>query len=112
MEAARTIWSFSLLFGMLAFAQLLGVLLFFQVKRYQHFLAHFSGFVLPIVLSIAFCWMVYIYRYYRLHPDDRDGGQLLGAFMIILLAVGAQVLIGVIAQFTLHAKVHSCATST
>ena len=112
MEAIRTIWSFSILFGTLAFTQVLGVLLFFQVKRYQHFLAHFSGFVLPIVLSVAFCWMVYIYRYYTLHPDDHDGGQLFGALMIILLAVGAQTLIGMIAQMILHAKVHSCAGST
>jgi len=112
MEAIRTIWSFALLFGTLAFAQLLGVLLFFQIKRYQHFLAHFSGFVLPIVLSVAFCWMVYIFRYYRFHPDDRDGGQLLGALMIIMLAVGAQVLIGMFAQMALHAKVHSCSAST
>jgi hypothetical protein len=108
MEAIRTIWSFALLFGALAFTQLLGVLLFFRLRRHQHFLAHFSGFVLPILLSAAFCWMVYIFRYYRLHPDDRDGGQLLGALMIIMLAVGGQVLIGLLTQVTLHAKVHSC----
>ena len=111
METIRTVWSFLLLFGLLTFSQLLGILLFFRIKRYQHHLAHFSGFVIPIILSVAFCWMIFIYRYYRYHPDDRDGGQLLGAFMIIAMAVGAQIVLGVIAQIALHSKLRTCAPS-
>jgi uncharacterized BrkB/YihY/UPF0761 family membrane protein len=108
MEAIRTIWSFVLLFGLLAFAQLLGVLLFSRVKRYQHFFAHFSGFLIPILLSIGFCWMIFVYRYYHLHPDDRDGGQLLGALGIIALAVGVQTIVGLIAQLVLHSRNTTC----
>ena len=108
MEAIRTIWSFVVLCGLLAFAQVMGVLFFFAVKRYQHFVAHLSGFVIPILLSVGFCWFIYIYRYYHLHPDDRDGGQLLGAMGVIAVAVTIQIVVGLTAQIGLHSRVVTC----
>jgi hypothetical protein len=110
MEAIRTVWNFVVFFGLLAFAQLLGVALFFVVKRCQHFVAHFSGFVIPIFLSIGFCWYIYLYRYYQFHPNDKDGGQLLGAMGIMTLAVALQIIAGLIAQFGLHSRVPTCAS--
>ena len=108
MEAIRTIWSFVVLFGLVALAQLMGVALFFVVKSYQHFIAHFSGFVIPIFLSVGFCWYIYLYRYYRLHPDDHDGGQLFGAMGIMALVVTVQIIVGLTTQFGLHSRVQTC----
>jgi uncharacterized BrkB/YihY/UPF0761 family membrane protein len=104
MEALRTLWSFLLLFCLLGFTQLFGVLLFFRLKVYKHALAHLGGFVAPVFLSIVFSWMMFIYRYYQAHPRDRCGGQLLGAFFIIILMGSAQVVIGSVVQTTLHNK--------
>ena len=110
MEAIRTIWTFVVLFGLLALAQLIGVSLFLVVKRYQHFVAHFSGFVVPIFLSVGFCWYIYLYRYYQLRPDDHCGGQLLGAMGVIALGVAVQIIVGLTAQFGLHSRLPTCAS--
>jgi len=109
MEAMRTIWSFLLLFSLLAFAQLLGVLLFFRLKRLPHFLAHSLSFVAPILLSIVSEWMIFIYRYYQAHPNDHDGGQLFGASMIMLLSICLQLGVGVVVQVALHSRTGVCA---
>lgn len=109
MEAIRTIWSFVLLFSLIAFPQLAGILLFFRIKRFAHLLAHLLGFLIPIVLSVGFAWMIFIYRYYQAHPDDHDGGQLFGASIIILSVFCMQIVFGAIAQITLHAKINNCA---
>ena len=110
MEAIRTIWSFVVFFGALACAQLMGVSLFFVVRRYQHLIAHFSGFLIPIFLSVVFCWFIFIYRYYLLHPDDHDGGQLLGAMGAMAFAVVLQIIVGLTVQFGLHERVQTCAS--
>lgn len=99
-----------MLFGLLALAQLIGVSLFLVVKRYQHFVAHFSGFLIPIFLSIGFCWYIYIYRYSQLHPDDHCGGQLAGAMGVMALGVAVQIIVGLTAQFELHSRGQSCAS--
>ena len=109
METVHTIWSFVLLFGVLAFPQLFGVLLFFLLKGRPHFLAHALSFVSPIVLSILFTWMIYIYRYYQAHPDERCGGPLLGGVLILLMGVVLQLVFGVFAQVALHSRSAICA---
>lgn len=108
MEAVQTIWSFVLLISVLVFPQLLGVLLFFFLKGRPHFLAHALSFVAPLVLSIVFVWLIYMYRYYQAHPDERCGGPMLGALMIMLVSVGLQVVFGTLAQLALHARSAVC----
>jgi hypothetical protein len=109
MEAVHTIWSFVLLFSTLAFPQLFGVLLFFILKGRPHFLAHALSFVAPVLLSILFVWMIFIYRYYQAHPDERCGGPLLGALVIMLLSTGLQLGLGAFAQVALHSRTAVCA---
>ena len=109
MEAVQTIWGFVLLFSVLAFPQLVGVLLFFLLKGRPHFLAHALSFVSPILLSILFTWMIYIYRYYQAHPDERCGGPLLGGVLIMLVSVVLQLVFGALAQVALHSRTVICA---
>src|SRR6476660_6501671 len=104
MEALHTIFSFVLLFSVLVFPQLLGVLLFFLLKGRPHFLAHALSFVTPVVLSIVFVWMIFMYRYYQAHPDERCGGPLLGALMIMVVSAGLQLVFSTLAQLALHAR--------
>ena len=109
MEVVQTIWGFVLLFSILAFPQLFGVLLFFLLKGRPHFLAHTVSFVSPVLLSILFVWMIYIYRYYQAHPDERCGGPLLGASVIMLLSFVLQLVFGIFAQLALHSRTALCA---
>ena len=110
MEVVQTIWSFVLLVSILVFPQLFGVLLFFLLKGRPHFLAHALSFMAPILLSILFVWMIFIYRYYQAHPNERCGGPLLGAFVILLLSLVLQLVFGVIAQVALHSRTALCAS--
>jgi hypothetical protein len=108
MEALHTIWSLVVLFSVLLFPQLFGVLLFFLLKGRPHFLTHFLSFVSPVLLSILFTWMIYIYRYYQAHPDERCGGPLLGGVLLLLMSVGLQLVGGALAQVVLHSRTKLC----
>src|ERR1041385_3875244 len=108
MEALQTIWSFVLLFSILLFPQLFGVLLFFLLKGRPHFLAHALSFVAPVLLFILFTWMIFIYRYYQAHPDERCGLPLLGGLMFMLVGAGLQLVFGTLAQAALHARTAVC----
>jgi hypothetical protein len=109
MEAVQTFWNFVLLFSTIVFPQLIGVLLFFLLKNRPHFLAHALSSVAPVVLSILFLWMIFIYRYYHLHPDERCGGPLLAALGIMLVGGGLQIVFSTLAQVALHARSAVCA---
>lgn len=106
-EALGIIWSFLLLFSIFAFSLLMGILLSFRLRRF-HFLAHLFGTLLPLVLFIFFSWLIYIYRFYRAHPDEQCGGPLLGALGIIALGTCALAVISPFAQWLLHANRQGC----
>ena len=110
-EAIHTIWRFSLFFGLLVFPQLLGVLLFFRLKRYQHFLAHACAFIFPLVLYVFLCWLIFIYAYFQRHPGyDPEGGQLFGFLAVVTFGGALQILGALIAHLLLHGRVGTCAT--
>ena len=111
METVQTIWSFTLFFGLLLFAQLFGVLLFFVLKGRPHFLAHLLSLSVPVLLSVVFLWMVLLYRYYQAHPNDHDGGQLYGAVLAMLLSGFLQIVFGTLVQIALHRRANLCAKS-
>src|SRR5690348_16238657 len=94
---------------MLVFPQLFGVLLFFLLKGRPHFLAHALSFVAPVMLSILFAWMIFIYRYYQAHPDEHCCMPLLGGFVIMLVGAGLQLVFGALAQAALHSRTAVCA---
>jgi hypothetical protein len=102
MEALSTIWNFLLLFGLIAFPQLLGVLVYFKLKPVHRWLGRIAGTLLPVIVFIGFSWMVFVYRYYKLHPDDSCGGQLLGASLFVLMGAVLEIVLGVVAQVLLH----------
>lgn len=109
MEAVHTVWSFMLLFSLLAFPQLLGVLLFFLLKGRPHYLAHALSFITPVLVSIFFTWMIFIYRFYQAHPDERCGMPILGGLVIMLVGGCLQFVFGALAQVALHSRTAVCA---
>jgi len=108
MEAIGVIWSFTLLFSLFAFAELMGILLFIRVKHSHHFLAHLLGTLLPVLLYIVLSWMVFVYRYYRLHPHESCGGPLLGALGIIAFGTFILSIVSPCVQMLLHTEVRGC----
>src|SRR5688572_6123411 len=108
-EGFQIFYSFVLLFSIFAFSVLMGVLLFFRLRRF-HFLAHLLGALLPFVLFIFFSWLTYIYSFYREHPDERCGGPLLGALGIITLGTLVLLAISPFAQCLVHANTQGCSS--
>ena len=104
MEALYTIWSFVLLFSLILFAHLLGVLVYFKLERFYPWLAGVAGVLVSLFSFIGFSWMIYIYRYYKHHPEDHDGGQLLGASLIIITGAVIEIALGVVGLVLLHQR--------
>src|SRR5262245_53784436 len=107
LEALQIIFSFLLLFSIFAFSLLMGVLLFFRLRRF-HFLAHFLGALLPLFLFVFFSWLTYLYGFYRAHPNERCGGPLLGALGIIALGTFVLLAISPFAQWLVHSNSRGC----
>ena len=102
MEALWTIWNFLLLFCLLAFPQLLGALVYFKLKPVHRWVGRVAGTLLPVILFIGFSWLIFVYRYYKLHPDDRCGGQLLGASLFVLVGSVLEIGLSGVVQLLLH----------
>lgn len=106
-ETLGIIWSFLLLFSIFAFSLLMGILLFFRMRRF-HFRAHLLGTLLPFVIYIFFTWLIYVYGFYRAHPNERCGGPLLGALGIIALGTFVLLAVSPFTQWLLHSNVQRC----
>lgn len=104
MEALNTIWSFVLLFSLILFAHLLGVLVYFKLERFHPWLARVAGVLVSVFSFIGFSWMIFIYRYYKHHPEDHDGGQLLGASLIIITGTVIEIVSGVVGLLLVHQR--------
>ena len=104
MEALITIWRFVLLFGLLVFAQLLGLLVYFKLERFNRWLARVVSVLVSVFSFMGFSWMIFIYRYYKLHPDDHDGGQLLGASLLMITGALIEIVASVIVLVSLRQR--------
>jgi hypothetical protein len=102
MEALSTFWNFLLLGGLIAFPQLLGVLVYFKLRPVHRWLGRVAGTLLPVILFIGFSWMIFVYRYYKLHPDDSCGGQLFGASLLVLVGSAIEIGLSVVVQVLLY----------
>jgi hypothetical protein len=109
METLHMIRGVVLLGTMLVFPQLLGVLLFFVLKSRPHFLAHALSFIAPVLVSIFFTWMIFIYNFNQAHPNERCGMPILGALVIMLVGGCLQIIFGAFAQVALHWRTAVCA---
>ena len=104
METLQVALNLFMLFSLWVVPQLLGVLIYFRLKRRHDFLAHLVGFIIPPILFFYLARIVLVYSYYKAHPDDHCGGALIGAALIILFGTVAQLIFGLVAQFVLHGR--------
>lgn len=109
MEALQVILNLFMLFSLWAVPQLLGVLLYFRLRRRHNFLAHLAGFIIPPVLFFYLARIVLVYSYYKAHPNELCGGALIGAAFIILFGTVAQLIFGMIIQLKLQGRYRASA---
>jgi hypothetical protein len=102
MESVRAMWNLFLFLSILTVPQLLGVLVYFRVRRYQRFVAHLVGFLTPPVLFFCHSWLFWLYLPQRAYPDDAYGMAALGAVIVILLGTIGQIAASLIAQLALR----------
>jgi CDP-diglyceride synthetase len=87
------VWALLKLFAFFAFPQLLGILVFFRIRRY-YLLARLAAFLIPIALHVVFGWLFLVVSYYRVHPNERCGGPMLGAIGAILFGLAVHASLG------------------
>jgi hypothetical protein len=105
MESIRTVWQLFLFFSLISLPQLLGVLVYFRLRRFQKLLAHILGFLTPPGLFFYFSWLFWIYVPYQNHVFDGGCGMpLLAASIMIFSGTGIQVVFSLLAQLMLGGR--------
>lgn len=106
METALLIWWWLELLGLLGVPQLLGVLVYFRLRKRHDFMAHLAGFLTPPLLFFYLCRMFLLSWAYE--PQTQAGrtcGTYLGVMVFVILSGTAlQACFGLIAQQLLHAR--------
>ena len=104
MESIQTIWNLFLFFSVLALPQLLGVLVYFRIRRFQNLLAHLVGFLIPPALYFYFSWLLFVYLPHKDHAEEGCGMAAVAAGFIVLIGTGAQIIFSLIAQLVLRSR--------
>jgi hypothetical protein len=106
MHTILIIWRLLLAFGFLGIPQLLGVLAYFRVAKYHHFLAHLIGFLIPPILFFYLARVMLVASVQEIQAQGESVcGTYIGMMAIaILLGTGGQMFFSLIAQLTLHGR--------
>ena len=84
METVQVIWNFTSLFSIFAVPQLLGVLIYFRLRRIRRELAQVAGFLLTTGSFICLSYLFFLYLPANAHPEERCGLPLMGALFMVL----------------------------
>ena len=93
---------------------LLGVLVYFRLREYQHSIAHLVGFLVPPILSFYFLRMVVIADMARMRAEygrSTCGMAALAEAIAVLTGIGIQILFSVVAQIVLHGREQTSSAS-
>ena len=106
MQTLLGIWRLLSVVGFLAVPQLLGVLAYFSLRKYGHFLAHFLGFLIPPVVFFYLARTMFIASVQEIQSD---GSRVCGTFvgmtaMAILFGTGVQLLLSGLGQLILYRR--------
>jgi hypothetical protein len=104
MKLLSSIWDLLLLLGILGVPQLLGVLAYLRLRKYQAFLAHVLSFLIPPIIFFYFARMIFVSEAQHIQSQ---GGRVCGGFagvaiITILLGTAAQIFFSILVQLVLH----------
>jgi len=107
METLQTIWNLFAFLSLLAVPQLLGVLVYFRIRKHHDFLAHLAGFLLPPIIFFYLSGLIIISSPMR--EAESHGERICGTFigmmsLMILFLTGVEIVSGLIVQIVLHGR--------
>jgi len=106
METWLIVWRWVLFGGIFIFPQLLGILLYYRLRRVPRWIAVTAAALLP---AIVFFWLAPIFFFtpireaYLRHPSG-CGMPALAAAFFVLAGTATQLLVGVFAQVVLSKR--------
>ena len=103
-ELIRTVWGFLLLFSIWALPQLLGILVYFRIRRYQGIAAHAVGFLLPPILFFYLACLFLVYLPAKAHPNETCGMPVVAAVAMVWLGTFTSIVGSLIFQLTLRSR--------
>lgn len=104
METFQIIWNFTSLFSVFAVPQLLGVLVYFRLRRFRKILAHIAGFLLTTTSFLCLSYLFFLYLPAKAHPEERCGLPLMGALFVTMGGFVITVFISLIIQLILRKR--------
>ena len=112
MESLFIAWRFLLLFGIFAFTQLLGVLLYFRLRWAPRWIAVIAGILAPAVFFV-FLAPIFLFAGMREASDGRPGcgNPAMGAILLLYAGTIVQLFVGLVVQMVLLARRRQAATS-
>jgi hypothetical protein len=104
METLQIIWSFTSLFSLFAVPQLLGVLIYFRLRRFGRGFAHVAGVLLTTTSFICLSYLFFLYLPAKAHPDERCGLPLMAAMFTMMGGTAITVIMSVVSQAILNRR--------
>lgn len=112
MESLFTAWRFLLLFGIFAFTQLLGVLLYFRLRWAPRWIAVIAGILAP---AVFFVFLAPIFLFAGMREAAADGPTCgmpaMGAILFLYAGTIVQLFIGLVVQVALLTMRRQATTS-
>jgi hypothetical protein len=110
METLQTMWSFVSLFSIFAVPQLLGVLVYFRIRRFHRGLAHVAGFLLTTASFFCLFDFLLVYLPAKAHPDEKCGLPLMAAILMLLGGTVITIFLSLTIQVILRKRTVSILT--
>jgi len=87
---------------------LIGILVYFRLRRYHRFLAHSVAFLIPPLLTFYFLRMTFIQEMTRYYAETRSGCGMpgLAAAIVLLGATAFQIFLSFLTQAFLYLRRH------
>jgi hypothetical protein len=105
METIQITWNLLSFFSLFAVPQLLGVLIYLRIRRFQRVLAHVSGFLLTTTSFIGLFFFLLVYLPAKAHPDEKCGLPMMGAIFTLLFGTVITLLLSLTIQLILRKRI-------
>ncbi len=114
METVQIIWNLFSFFSILSVPQLLGVLVYFRIRKFHDSLAHLIGILLPPIVFFYLAGGIFISSPAR--EAQAHGERVCGTFvgmmiLFIFFLTGIEIVFSIIAQVVLHGRHETAAIS-